>query len=607
VNERKKKKKNFFLSYTKTQRCLATMSASLVRLLRMVTGGGSTARDARPAAPAAAVVPDEPRVVGELRDRLEARYGADRAPTIHRFVMRSRIAVQEASVCVETVFVVEDQSHRHLFEEGPAPAQLPLALVIERTAHDTTRMPVTVQLGLRGLRSQFAPPPPSSDGADDRSLSSEDALLAQIRDDLLDPQEKVRCVGGGRTLLSSVLVFDEPLSQTRFTSIDAIGFQVDFFFAHVATRVPNELAVRYQRLFWRRRDARSPGSSNKSLHGLAGGAHDFYSVPASYKYTPLLLSVHAYLSAHDAAGLARGTTEHELPTAHNCVLFEYGALHAAVDFIDEQLLGIHPRIYPHAFELTAAPFAVVDWQALYDERRTANDDDDNSDGVGTMEVLVEHCIYYAFISDADEPPMASVSPSRSHTPDSESEVGYVGAQPAGDDEEDEVSLNFQTPRSVHPTPRPSTLTGFFDLAIAAAVGAGPVVDSETLTDHGAAEPSPLLLKTPLRAQIGPLSPGRTPPRAQIGPLSPSRSPPLPPPQLILQQTHWRSVADVAGAAQSDDCSDASPADHGGAPMLAEQSSTSASIEARAILTRTILQKANQDLRAAAAAKSGVSA
>jgi hypothetical protein len=566
----------------------------------MVTGGGSAAR---PAAPATAVAPDEPLVVGELRQRLEARYGADRAPTIHRFVMRSRIAVQEASVCVDTVFVVEDQSHRYLFEEGPAPAQLPLALVIERTAHDTTLMPVAVQLGLRGLRSQFAPPP--SDGADDRSLSSEDALLAQIRDDLLDPQEKVRCVGGGRTLLSSVLMFHEPRSQTSFTSIDAIGFQVDFFFAHVATRVPNDLAVRYQRLFWRRRDARSPGSSNKSLHGLAGGAHDFYWVPASYKYTALLLSVHAYLSAHDAAGPACGTTVHELPTTHNCVLFEYGALHAAVDFIDEQLLGIHPRIYPRTLELTAVPFATVDWQALRDERRTADGDDAN-DGTATMEMLVEHCIYYAFISDADEPPMTSVSPSRSHTPESDSEVVYVGAQPTGDDEEDEVSLNFQTPRSVHPTPRPSTLTGFFDLAIAAAVGAAPVADSETLTDHGAAESPMLLLKTPLRAQIGPLSPGRSP-RAQIGALSPGRLPPLPPPQLILQQTHWRSVADVAGAAQSDDCSDASPADHGSVPVLAEQSSTSASIEARAILTRTILQKAKQELRAAAAAKTGASA
>lgn len=520
--------------------------------------------------------------------------------------MRSRIAVQEASLYVETVFVVEDQSHRHLFEEGPAPAQLPLALVIERTAHDTTLMPVAVQLGLRGLRSQFAPPP--CDGADDRSLSTEDALLVQIRDDLLDPQEKVRCVGGGRTLLSSVLMFNEARSQTSFTSIDAIGFQVDFFFAHVATRVPNELAMRYQRLFWRRRGALSPGSSNKSLHGMAGGAHDFYWVPASYKYTALLTSVHAYLSAHDIAGSAPSTTAHELPTTHNCVLFEYGALHAAVDFIDEQLLGIHPRIYPRTLELTAVPFAAVDWQAVCDERRTADADDVGGGSTTRMEVLVEHCIYYAFFSNADEPPLASVSPSRSQTPESDSEVGYVGAQPvvagADDDEEDEVSLNFQTPRSVHPTPRPSTLSGFFDLAIAAAVGATPVAESETLIDHGAGDP--LLLRTPLRAQIGALSPARTP-RVQIGPLSPCRSPPLPPPQLILQQTHWRSVAEVAGAAQSDDCSDASPADHGSMPVLAEQSSTSASIEARAILTRTILQKANQELRAAAAAKSGVSA
>lgn len=567
------------------------MSASLVRLYRKVTG----ATDARATPPAPAVEPTEPRIIREVRERLEVRFGANRAPAIYRYVMRSRISLQS----IETVFVVEEQTHRYLFEDGPSPAQLPLVLVIERTAHDTTLMPVAVQIGLHGLRSQYAPP---FAGADDRSLSSEDTSLAQVRDDVLDPQEKVRCVGGGRTLLSSVLVFHEPLSQTSFSSIDAIGFQPDFFFTNVATRVPTELALRYQRLFWRRRGALSPGSSNKSLHALAGGAHDFYRVPMSYTYTPLLLGVHAHLCAHDTTSLVRDATTHELPTAHNCVLFEYGALHAAVDFIDEHLLGIHPRIDPRALELTALPFAAIDWQAVYDERRTRDDDGDDTDDEH-MEVLVEHCIYYAFVSSADEAPLTSVPPSRSQTPETDNEVDYTAAQPiavGNEDDEDEASLDFQTPRSVHPTPRPSTLAGFFDMAIAAAVGTAPVTGSETLIDYAAV--NPLLIKTPLRAQIGPLSPGR----AEPGPLSPRRSPPLPPPQLILQQTHFRTIAEVAGAAQSDDCSEASvvPAEASVAPT--EQSSTSASIEARAVLTRTLLLKANQNLRAATAVKGGVS-
>lgn len=549
------------------------MSAALVRLYRLATG---TADRATPrAVPAAPAVADEPRIVSELRELLEARYGADCAPVIRRFVMRSRLAFHDAAYRPDTVLISDEEADRHLFEEGPVPAQLPLALAIERTAYDTTHMPVDVQLELRGLRPQFA-------GVnDDKSLSRDGERPVLLRDDVLHPQEQVhRTDGSRRSLLSSALVFSEPLSQTKFSSIEAIGFRSKFFFDHIVTRVPDQLAVRYQRLFWQRAGALSPGSSNKSLHAAASVPQGFYWVPASYKYTVLLISVHTYLAVQDLALdiSALDPALYELPTAHNRVLFEYGALHAAVDFIDERLLGIHPRVYPRALSLAATPFAAVDWQAVVDERRAVSLAQFDADSASTpMELLVEHSVYYAFFNNAEEAPVLHTATSRSSTPGTDSEASYAGT-PDDDDEDDEVSLEFKTPRSVNPTPRPSTLTGFLSAAVAAAAAA----DSATLTDYN----NPQLRRSPVRPQPSP--------RLY---LSPARAPPLPPPAL-LHQTPLRSVADVAGAAQSDDHSEVSP--DTAVAAAAEQSSTSASIEARAVLTRAIVEKANQRLRSGAA-------
>lgn len=460
------------------------MSGGLVRLIKSVMRASQDKSDAAPAV--AEPRDNRPPIVREIDALLSERFGAQR-PEIFRYTMTSEIEVVSdpdgtlVPQCTNA-FLSKEPEHRDLFTDGGEPAELPLALYIERVGYDTSRMPVDVQIEFRGLRPQFVV------CSRDQSL---DRTGAALRDDvLLGGQSLLR---DRKTLLSSALLFTEPLSGTRFSSIEAIGFSGSFFFMHVAQRVPERLTGRLQRLFWAKQAVLSPSNSAKSLHAGAGIAA-FYWVPLTYQYTALLRSVHTYLvvqqacqdpGTHFDARLTDGAL-YELPHGHNCLLFDHADLHRAVDFIEERLLGVHPRLLPNDTLVDMEPFGSLDWNTVVEERGAV--------GLGGavrtgLVCMVQFVVYYAFFSRADEQPPSTNSRS---TPSASS---YEGSA-------DDQSLEFTTPRTVVnntprlPTPRLPTADAFV---------AASATLSDTLPDYQALVQSPLrlalqqpILQSPLR-------------------------------------------------------------------------------------------------------------
>lgn len=537
------------------------MSDALRRLYRMATGADKEQRTAATAVGVSrpTVVPfEKPLLVQELEQLLETRYGVGAAPKIYCFPMRSRLTFDAQSGVLQSVAAPTDES-------GERPEHLPVALAIERIYYDTTYMPVDVQLQLHGLKPQFV--------TQEAALRKSGRLPPiRVRDDVLPPRESSAYT---RALLQSALVFKEPLSQTRFSSVEAIGFNAAFFFSAIAVPVSDELASRHQRLFWPGRAAFSPGSSNKSLHN--SGTLGFYWVPLSYKYTLLLVNVHAYMAVQDAC---RDPAFHfdcntvdpavyELPSTNTRVLFEYAALHAATDFIEEHLLGIHPRFYPPDLTLSALPFASASWSAVESERSALREPSalfDESERP-PMELYTEHLVYFAYFDKVDEQPGSPAPQSASPASLSERSDSRTGSYEESDDEdEDDASLNFTTPRTANPTPRAATLASFLDGSAAALV-------SDTVSDHGFVRASPVRIQqSPARLSQSVLPHGAVPPRRT----SATQDAPI-------------SMVDTA---QSDDHSEPSPTSEVSlVPAVSEHSSS----ELPAALTAEILRDANKRL------------
>lgn len=551
------------------------MSDALRRLYRMATGADKEQRAAASAdrTPALTTVPfEKPLIVQELEQIFEMRYGVGNAPQIRYFPMRSKLTFDAQSGTLKSTAAAP--------ADGERPEHLPVALAIERIYYDTTHMPVDVQLQLHGLRPQFV--------TQEEARKTGRLPPIRLRDDVLPPRESSRYT---RTLLQSALVFKEPLSQTQFSSVEAIGFNATFFFSAIAVPVSDELASRHQRLFWPGRATFSPGSSNKSLH--SSGTLGFYWVPLSYKYTVLLINVHAYLAVQDACRdpafhFDSNTVDpavYELPSTNTRVLFEYAALHAAADFIEEHLLGIHPRFYPPDLTLSALPFASVSWSAVESERSALLEPSALFDGSERppMELYTEHLVYFAYFDNVDEQPGSPALQSASPALLSQRSDSCTGSYEESDDDEDEddVSLNFTTPRTANPTPRAATLAGFLDGSAAAALA------SDTVSDHGFMRSSPVRMHvSPARVHVSPARIQQSPARlSQSGTLHEA----LPPRRASV--THDAPI-NTAGTAQSDDHSEPSPTSEVSlAPVVSEQSSS----EIPAALTAEILRDANKRL------------
>lgn len=562
------------------------MSNELVRLYRIATCAPREAGASDQTTAAVAAADDntfeQPRSIYELERLLDARYGSAHAPKIYWFVMHTKIQFRAEAMAVHptpynvlTEFTLQEPTHRHLVTDA-ASARLPLALAIDRISYDAERMPIDIQLQLTGLQPQFvvdavapASSPPLTRAP--RRASEQRAATIQLRDDLLRARERVPRAGPGHALLASVRMFRDAISGATFSSIEALGFSAAFLFATIVTPVGEELARRYQRLLWPSRFGTfSPSSSNRSLHTSASPA--FYWLPVSYKYTPLLRNVHAYLAAQTMCRdpsfdpTTADTSACELPATNSRVLFEYTALHAAVDFIESHLIGVHPRINPRELLPIPLPFTSLNWASAERERSALGI---VKESLADMELCVEHAVYYAFIDNAEEAPeslgSASVSPSLesqggNDNDDDNTIITTSTITDSYDDDDDDASLEFQTPRSApttaRSTPRPLTLTGFLDMS-------GAPQAHETLIDHYNMRTSPL--------------------RA-----SPARS---------AQPSTRSSALDLIGTAQSDDCSEPSPGGGDTTESITPSGSEPSSSSVQTAVMRSILDGANKRLRA----------
>ena len=477
------------------------MSGGLVRLIRSAFGTKQE-EAAAPASPGA-TVDQRPPLIRHIEQLLTERYGAQ-CPKIYRYRMTSQLSLHQSQdgtlkPSYTNQFWWSEREHRELFEDDGEPQQLPLVLHIERVAYETTRMPIDVQIEFCGLRPQFVI------GTREQSL---DRTRAPLRDDILLANQPL--MRDRNTLLSSALLYSEPVTGAHFCSVEAIGFHASSFFA-MLQRVPESMANRIQRLFWSRHEALSPGNSTKSLHHSTGvGA--FYMVPLSNRYTPLVRNVHTYLAVQQACldpGFHFDTVDSalfDLPCTSTAVIFEHADLHRAVDFIEDRLLGTHPRIHPNHTGLVMEPAAHVDWPSVILEREYRPDVD--AGGYLGLVCTVQLVVYYVFVDRAEEqPPLA-----RSHSDIDDVASSY--------DECD--SVEFVTPRTAAAgTPRvPATGTprtsvqGAPRLPTAQEFVAANEL-SETVPDPQA------LVQSPLRLMMSPRSLFSTPRRVIVPPSGPS--------------------------------------------------------------------------------------
>jgi len=509
------------------------MSDALRRLYQYATGrhGEKSAHRAEESEPD----DKRPLVIRDLEKLLSVRLGVDR-PKIHRVRIGIETVFSENGdeiVCEQTPRLVfgGDATHLRLCSKSVEKSKRPLVLAIERVCYDTVAMPIDVQVELLGLEPQFtlatdidAPvAPPAVDNAIGRGIRS-----SSLRDDLWSARQKREPGDSRKLLLCAATPYSEPAANACFCSIEAIGFDSLFFFEHIVQRVPDEIAERLPRLFWSKGVAYSPTSSAKTLHHGAGQSA-FYWVPLLYKYTTLLLNVRAYLVAQklyangddiDRHPLSRAVDD--LPQGESKVLFEYTDLHAVTTFIDEQLIGIHPRFCINDFRVDIVPLAYDTWAAAMEARTahgslsrvltaydSASTDANANRQTGSMRCDGEFDVYYIFSDNAHEPPDLLETSIVVQSEDT-TEASYE------DDDDDDASLSFKTPRSVyttHNTPRPPpTLASFLSMAVVtgnngasdgnveSSTPSPPLgaYSSETLTDNDAPIIGGPLMQTPRR-------------------------------------------------------------------------------------------------------------
>ena len=532
-----------------------------------------------------------PRVIQSLENLSKER--CDDARTYH-FLMHTKVRLLQhgdgrLAVANEqdVTFNYQESEHRYLFVPGVeqvSAKQLPIVLSITRTGYDMTQIPVDLQAHLAGLLSQF----------DCEDSLSDDAFKRHrvfAVDDVLDAGLRATQV---RQLLIGARIFQGQSVQTTFSSLDAVGFEAGHFYNHIVTRVSDGAAVRLKRLFWKACAPLSRPASVSSLHTAFAGIPAIYTVPLTYKYTRLVVAVHAYLSAQEVqsdVSFASGLVDpqlYKLPTSRHYVFFEQAALHDAVDFINNNLIGIHRRIFPHSLTALISPLLEAGWDALASKRKIISIDsidrrlDDASGRPAELTLTIEHQVYYTFLNGAENPPAPPRLPSHSfsHT---DSSLETESLLESSSDDDDDVSLDFQTPRTAAPTPRvlsrPS-LNEFINIA----KGATAAAESETIPDPW---------HVPMRTSLG--APRPAPPKP-VGPVEQ----PAPAPAVAaaaLQKTPARIMArvpphlELAGAAQSDDYSEASVSS--AEPTFTSDASTVSDTKMQ--LARTVLTEANRRL------------
>lgn len=251
---------------------------------------------------------------------------------------------------------------------------LPYSLAVSMVGYDMTDMPLDVQISLKGFAV----------GREQR-FGERDTGDTVLRDQIL-LHNQVEPVGSmeSRALLTRPLVCTEPLTNTQFGSIEAIGFSSKDFWSgirRVPKRVKDELAPTMARLF-----ASTPLLSARdpaTMHHSDGSGSGYFYLPLSYRYTSLILRVHRYLvlqrlrrdSIYELEKTSVDPSMYEVPRCTEYYIFESSALHEAVRFIDEKLVDVHPTLQPTQLRVDIEPFGTHSswleaWQARKNTTRS---------------------------------------------------------------------------------------------------------------------------------------------------------------------------------------------------------------------------------------------
>lgn len=241
---------------------------------------------------------------------------------------------------------------------------MPYALSALLVGYDASEMPFDTQISLRGFSTET-----------ERELGTRTPTDAELRDHILYADRVVPRGSKPFSLLTRPLVCEEPITGVTFASIEAVGFSSqDFWSNRVARRVPESKAASVARLF-----ARPPPDSAAAaaVHGSDSGGRGFYYVPLEYHYTSLLVRVHVYLTLQalrrdsvyeiDAESIDPAT--YELPTNSKFVIFESGSLMAAIRYIDERLVNVHPVFQPGRLRAMLEPHQYNNWTDAWNSRQ----------------------------------------------------------------------------------------------------------------------------------------------------------------------------------------------------------------------------------------------
>jgi len=335
---------------------------------------------------------------------------------------------QEMDVAVSGVL------RRNVVLERKINGVAPHALSIVLAAHDASDMPFDTQLSLSGFSAQR-----------EQRLGHAQASDAPLRDQvLLRNSYAPRGSEKQRAMLARPLVCEEPITGTRFGSIEAIGFDSARLFDSVLTLVDSERApehcARLARLFGAHQSplgtivhaSRGARASTGGGGGASASRLRFYLLPIEYEYTYLLVRVYTYLVMHalrnssiyEVPPDAIDAALYEVPYSSEHLVFTHADLLRVVDFVNEHLVDVHPQFDPHRIRARLAPFDSASWVDAWnrvrtEERRRTHQ---TSDGAANCVLLGQHrttpsrlqCsvkifIFYALL------PVPAPAPARSRT------------------------------------------------------------------------------------------------------------------------------------------------------------------------------------------------
>lgn len=450
--------------------------------------------------PSATPEADKPSLICAFEQLLAARFPKS-TPQIYRYFMKTGFQFchdathqHDAAYHYKTILRFENEAHKKEFEtQHTAPHRLPHVLAIGRTAYNTRSMPVDVQVHLAGLQYKR-----------EVRLGVYQNIGASLRDDVLAATSYMPSGDRPKMLLTRALICEEPLTNTVFGSVEAIGFDSTHFFKSVAKRAPDSAIGKYQRLLgiencWygitpqasiNDEDNDIIQESRHERH-VESAIPIYFLVPISYKYTGLLTSVHTYLAmqrlrkqlGYDVSPELVDPSVYELPRGSADVLFAYSDLHAVVEFIDERLVNAHPTFHPFSLQLTIEPFVAESWRAVEEERfairntlSSLNEHMQPADP--TMGCDVDLVVYYAFF-EGDCAPAHTVEHDTYDDNSSSVESKYTPRRLFG--------TPFMTPQTSQPT---TSRTKIFDSET-----------SETIVDgyarsNGTTHKPPLALAAP---------------------------------------------------------------------------------------------------------------